>query len=101
MPIKNIIKKNKNNDVSKHNTNNEWKTNSNSNICGNSKKANKDCSTKIITSILEKLLNVLTFEKKIIEEISGYIIYKNIKIGEDGAIDVFYGVEKGFKIELW
>ena len=29
--------------------------------------------------MLEKLLNVLPAEKKIIEEISGYILYKNIK----------------------
>ena len=48
----------------------------------------------------EKLLNMLSAKKKIIEEISGYILYKNIKIGEGGDIEVFYGVEKGFKIEV-
>ncbi len=47
-----------------------------------------------------RLFNVLPAEKNIIEEISGYILYENIKIGESGAIEVFYGVEKGFKNEV-
>ena len=39
-------------------------------------------------------------EKKIFEEISRYILYKNIKKGEGGAIEVFYEVEKGIKIDF-
>ena len=49
---------------------------------------------------MNKLIDSLPEEMKVIEEISGYNLYKNIKIGEGGSTEVFYGEEKNIKYEV-
>jgi len=49
---------------------------------------------------LNKTVDSLPEEMKVIEEISGYNLYKIIKIVEGGSTEVFYLVEKNFKYEV-
>ena len=49
---------------------------------------------------LKKLLDSLSQDKKQIEEISEYILYKNIKIGEGGSSSAFYGTDKNRNFEV-
>ena len=69
-------------------------------IDGKKEHINDNVQKKSTIDNLNKLLDSLSEEQKEIEEISGYIIYKNIKIGEGGYSKVFYGIDKINKFEV-
>lgn len=57
-------------------------------------------SNKNTAQDLQKLLDSLSEDNKQTEEISEYIIYKNIIIGEGGSTRVFYGIDKDKNFEV-
>ena len=49
---------------------------------------------------LKKILDSLSQNKKLIEEISEYILYKNINMGERGSSSAFCGTNKNRNFEV-